>query len=702
VALTLGHLALGGFRRLGALGWWEVAAVGLLLAGVGLGTARRLRRASLGAPPRFADALTLDASLVALAYAVVAVAGAALFPLVYLLVAALVSFLPLGAGVAVVAVALAFEAAVTLPPWGSGVAVFAAHGTFLVLFSALFHGVLWVRMLKLRRAESQAVHRRVREAEEQARTFRLVNAGTHDAGTPTAEDQDKWLLAAISEIEGAVGAALEVAEAALRTHACAAFLLTSDDRALKLYDCRSQDDRLLREPFPAGEGILGGVLKRRAPLRMASAAGLKGVSYYEPGAADVTALLAVPIVERSVAGDHAGLLRGVLVADRLGGEPFTAQDEKVLSTVAEQVLRAIEVERVTTYIRKARDEKDRFFRTLEGLNRAGKMEDVFAAVLESAGQLGGLDFTAVTLVKTEGGKLVHQVMRVAGDSASGTPLVGRSFADNTGLVANVVRYGTPLPGRELKAMDRQLIFDDPSLVRGLSALKIFPLKVNERVVGTLVAGSRRRPVIDEETLRMLEVLSLQAAQSVERAEYTRKMEQMATTDGLTGLVNHRTFQQKADELLAQARRYGRKCAVLLTDVDHFKSVNDTYGHSTGDLVLKGVARILREQARDTDVVARYGGEEFCIVMPETDVKGARVIAERIREAIRAEVFQTEMGPLKVTISLGVAACPEDGTEKQALIDLADQCLYHAKRSGRNRTVTVAEMRAGPRLKAAGT
>jgi diguanylate cyclase (GGDEF)-like protein len=169
---------------------------------------------------------------------------------------------------------------------------------------------------------------------------------------------------------------------------------------------------------------------------------------------------------------------------------------------------------------------------------------------------------------------------------------------------------------------------------------------------------------------------------------------MATTDGLTGLFNHRTFQSRYDEAIATARRYGRKVSFILTDIDHFKSVNDTYGHPVGDLVLKGVAKILKDKARDTDVVARYGGEEFAIVMPETDLKGAQVIAERIREAVMAEVFQTDQGPLKVTLSLGICTCPDFGQQKQQLIDLADQCLYFAKRHGRNRSVTVPQMQQG--------
>jgi len=162
---------------------------------------------------------------------------------------------------------------------------------------------------------------------------------------------------------------------------------------------------------------------------------------------------------------------------------------------------------------------------------------------------------------------------------------------------------------------------------------------------------------------------------------------MATTDGLTGLLNHRTFQLRMDEALAAARRYGRKCSLILTDIDHFKSVNDTWGHPTGDLVLKGVAKILKDKARDTDIVARYGGEEFAIVMPETDQKGAQAIAERIREAVSGETFQTEMGPLKVTLSLGIATFADDAKDKHGLVELADQCLYFAKRNGRNQVVT---------------
>jgi diguanylate cyclase (GGDEF)-like protein len=319
---------------------------------------------------------------------------------------------------------------------------------------------------------------------------------------------------------------------------------------------------------------------------------------------------------------------------------------------------------------------------------------VFLAVLESARQVAPLDFCAVTLVSEQAGQRLHRVVRLTGVTSAGRALEGSTFPDNAGLVANVVRYGAPLPGRDAGAMDRQIIFDDATQIRGLQSLKIFPLVAGQRILGTLVAGSRRKAAFDDDELRMLEVIAIQAAQAVLRAQLYEQMEHMATTDGLTGLLNHRTFQSRFDDVLAASRRYGRRTSLLLADIDHFKNVNDTHGHPAGDQVLRGVAKILREQARDTDLVARYGGEEFAVIMPETDTRGAHVIAERIRERLQKEVFQTEHGPLKVTLSLGIATFPEAGPDKAQLVQLADQCLYFAKRHGRNQTATAAQLQVG--------
>ena len=688
--VVLALLAMGRFAGLASLGWPEVGALLLLLAGVGAASWRRFRIVWRGGTRKLRDDLELGAVVLAAAYAIIQVGGAPLYPLVYLVMAFLVAFLPRTSGISLLAVALAFDGVVQLGGTPAHALAFASHALFLALFSALYHAVLAAQMAAARAAESSAVKRRLAEVEERARAYRLVNAGGAEMGDDAGE-REKWMLASVKEVEGAVSSALEIAELGLQTHTCAVFLMSVNEHELKLHDCRSRSEQVRRAALNAGEGLLASAIKRRAPIRLCG--NLKNLNYYE-GAEPVQSVLAVPLLEPSSDGTGPRV-RGVLVADRLEALPFTDADERMLAAVAGEVLRAIEVERVMGYIKKTRDEKDRFYKAIEELNRVTTPGEVFATALELARSLCRLDFVAFTLAETRDGKRRHKVTSVSGVTAAHA-LSGHTFADNNGLVANVVRYGAPLPGRDVRSMDAAVIFDDETAVKGLAGLKIFPLRAGEQILGTLVAGTRRRGVLDDEAVRVLEVLAIQAAQSVQRAQLFEAMEKMATTDGLTGLTNHRTFQSRLDEQLALARRYGRKLSVVLTDIDHFKSVNDTYGHPVGDLVLKGIAAILQETARDTDVVARYGGEEFVLVMPETDAAGAKVIAERIRETVQATVFQTELGPLKVTMSLGISTCPDVSQDKAVLIERSDQCLYFAKEHGRNRSVTVAEMQGGAR------
>jgi diguanylate cyclase (GGDEF)-like protein len=167
------------------------------------------------------------------------------------------------------------------------------------------------------------------------------------------------------------------------------------------------------------------------------------------------------------------------------------------------------------------------------------------------------------------------------------------------------------------------------------------------------------------------------------------MEQRATTDGLTGLTNHRAFQERLAQLHALCERTDQKYSVILTDIDHFKSINDTYGHPVGDQVLKRVAAVFAGRARKVDIVARYGGEEFVLVLPDTDGAGAEAFANRLREEIGDLALTSEHGNFKVTISMGIAEYPRDGKERLELIERSDQALYWCKEHGRNRVRRVS-------------
>ena len=182
----------------------------------------------------------------------------------------------------------------------------------------------------------------------------------------------------------------------------------------------------------------------------------------------------------------------------------------------------------------------------------------------------------------------------------------------------------------------------------------------------------------------------------ERAD--RALRMLAMVDSLTGVFNRRAFMERADKEYAIARRNRLPLALLMLDIDHFKRINDEYGHPAGDVVLAEVARLLSSRLRKQDTLGRYGGEEFCILLPATDMAGARALAESLRGAVESAVPPAVCGELKITASIGVTVCPAHcascGGGILKMLDDADAALYQAKRTGRNRVdlqpITCAE------------
>lgn len=164
------------------------------------------------------------------------------------------------------------------------------------------------------------------------------------------------------------------------------------------------------------------------------------------------------------------------------------------------------------------------------------------------------------------------------------------------------------------------------------------------------------------------------------------LKSMAVTDGLTGIFNQRYFKDELARMLKIAERYGRSVAVIIADIDHFKHYNDSNGHVQGDLALKKVAGVFASNVREVDLAARYGGEEFVVMLPETTLDQAMVVAERIRSGVEAQIipFEETQPEGSLTVSMGVAVYPDDASDPVSLLDAADKALYSAKESGRNR------------------
>lgn len=261
----------------------------------------------------------------------------------------------------------------------------------------------------------------------------------------------------------------------------------------------------------------------------------------------------------------------------------------------------------------------------------------------------------------------HSTVKIkSGEGVAGTVLkTGNSIIVNDG-------HKDPL----FKSFDTTSEFE-----RTIHNLISVPLKIKDRVTGVINGVNKlNSEPFTEEDQRLLEALAQQAAMAVEHA----RLYELAITDGLTKLFIHRYFQARLEEEMVRAKRYHTACSLILFDIDHFKKFNDTYGHQQGDVVLIEVAKLVKFTVRETvDIPARYGGEEFAIILPETDAKGALLVAERLRKTIEAFDFPGQEQALKVTISLGVATFPDHASVKSVLIKKADVALYECKERGRN-------------------
>lgn len=243
-----------------------------------------------------------------------------------------------------------------------------------------------------------------------------------------------------------------------------------------------------------------------------------------------------------------------------------------------------------------------------------------------------------------------------------------------GIVNALSGNGTPVP--------EDLFGDDACSVISV------PFSVKNRTLGLLNAFKKQPDVFNEADLDLLVTVSEHIALALENARLYKETQQLAITDGLTGLYNHRSFRQRLKDEVGRAERYRHSLSIIMIDIDYFKKYNDLNGHPAGDFLLRELGALFKGKLRTTDFLARYGGEEFVVLLPETGKDSAVAMAERIRSSVADYPFpfrESQPGGL-LTISLGVATFDTDAAGDDELIKKADQALYKAKDSGKNTVV----------------
>jgi diguanylate cyclase (GGDEF)-like protein len=628
-------------------------------------------------------------ALVVGCHALLAVTGglhSPVYPLIYGVVAFAATFQRGAGAIAALAAALALEAA-AVQRAGAGAAVVEAAGVHAVfLIAAATAHALFLRgaVARLRGEHERRITAELLAQRQAARDFRLIAAPLGAQSRATTRPEEERLLGAggVELINATVHAHLRLLKRTLDARTCVLLWLDERNAQLHIRELCTDADDVADGGAVKSAGAVGAVVHDKKPHVLAPARAGQ-VPYIESGRA-VAAFLGVPVLD----GAH---LRGVLCCDR--DQPFSPADVDLAAQAAEQAMRAVRAEQVFRQVERSKYEHVRFFHASAMLCEALTVEQVIDTAFNACAEIVGYDVAAISTFDRD--RKLHRIQAVrvrpgAESMADAEALTGLEFRPNSGLVSMVVKNKHHLPAAGEPRDHAVQIYTRQTKLRDAESLLVLPLMTADEATGTLLLAARSPRRFGTDVREMLRVIASQVAVSLENAILYRKMETMATTDGLTGLTNHRSFQERFATLLDRAQRYGRSCAVLLCDVDHFKKVNDTYGHPVGDEVLRRVAGVLGAAVRKIDIPARYGGEEFAVVLDEIDLDGARRIAERIRQDVGNLNVDSDKGPFKVTMSIGVAVFPADGGDRAQLIEHADMALYHAKQSGRNRVVDYAE------------
>ena len=686
VALFVAALHAGGV--IGTSASEHAADIGFL-AVAGLATATMTASALRAATRRVTRLFELQLALGTLATVFLAVRlDGALpidpFALVYFALALLVTFLSRAAGLAAIATTLILY-------WGPLLLVgpvptnAVTHTVFIVAFGLLAILVQGAELLEHRRRHQLEVEQEREDLMRQAREYRLLSTKRSDAPASREAAQELITRDAVEAVNHSVYAGLSLLKHGLDAHTAVLLWTEARNGRLRVKELVSDSDAIVENAIDPARGVIGGITRRRETVTLRDVRpGFRGISYYR-GDEGVTTFIGLPIIED-------GHLRGVLCLDRVKGPNFTETDVELVAAFASHLMRTVENERLFTTIERSKYELSRFFDASRRLGGTLKPEEVYEVALECVGDIAPYEFAAITLFDDEAEE--HRVVAI--DRAQDFPDVvdgwnDLAFTPNTGLVSMVVKNRHYLPfGGQLRE-GRTVLFTRDEVVEELKSALVLPLVVGDKPIGTFVVAHRAANQFGSDRREMLEVVANQVAVTLQNARLYAQMEQMATTDGLTGLANHRTFQMKLDETIARHRRQKRAFCMLLTDIDHFKSVNDTHGHPVGDEVLRQVAKCFKDNLREIDVPCRYGGEEFAIILEDTDLEGARIIAERLRTEVSKLGFTSDVGAFSCTISIGLSHWPSDAPDKKQLVELTDQALYHSKHNGRNQVTAVCDM-----------
>lgn len=455
-----------------------------------------------------------------------------------------------------------------------------------------------------------------------------------------------------------------------------ATLMLRQDDAMRVVANRGFDGQDMRTEAPvliASDPTIAELVEDRAPLIVSSWEDRPRGEYV--GGEDVESFIGVPLIARN-------RVIGMLTVSTNQGQ-YRLEEALIVDAFGDHAAVAIQNARLFQRTQASLAKTETLYQVAQSVIAGSTLTETLQNVVDGVGVAIPADRVSLITMNPRLERVVHFVRGGPGRDR----VVAADFAELwDGLVGHVMRERQPV----ISSSDRDDEREGP-LARARreatedGAVMVAPLGYRGKIFGVITAVNRRdEPEFTNNDLTLLEAMANQAAMAIENARLFEEVERLAVTDELTGLNNRRGFFDLGRREMERAQRTHRPVTALMLDLDSFKRINDTFGHAVGDEVLRHLGDRCRRAVRDIDLVGRYGGEEFCVLLPETDLKTALEVAERIRSSIADQPFDTAAGPLAIRISIGLALASEDGGETvETLLDRADTAMYYVKQEGGN-------------------
>jgi diguanylate cyclase (GGDEF)-like protein len=448
----------------------------------------------------------------------------------------------------------------------------------------------------------------------------------------------------------------------------AILLLDQETNQLRTRSQIGWDDGFDLIPLAIGTGVIGTAAREKRPLYVPDVS--KDSRYIACGK-KTRSELAIPLMVRDE-------VVGVLDCQSENLDHFDSETIDLLTLFSTQASMALQNARLYTLERRRAAQLEAINAIAQQTTTILDIKELLARVCLLIQEKFQVSHVSVLLkdeedlvLRAHHGDLTLRIPE-GGRLPAGTGLWGRALQTGKTLIENDVASNPDYIGFYLETGSRMCI----------------PLVSFGQTLGVLMLDSARAGAFNANDTQSLESGADICATAIQNANYVERVQQLAYLDGLTGIFNRRFFELRIAEEIERARRFGAGMAVIMVDIDQFKRLNDEYGHLLGDEVLRQVSSVFHQQLRKIDVVCRYGGEEFAILLSQTNAQHALAVAEKLRRLI--ETWQFPGVPRSVTISAGVASCPDHGNTRDELVKSADAGLYAAKQAGRNRVCLIPE------------